>query len=121
MTFYIRCSRCNYQEKKEGDSIGGFQCPKCQGRTFDMKSGTPPSWWIDAPQFAEEPAKELPADNTFRVQFSPIDPFFIVGAIYLSSTESLWWLMVIPWIVGSWFFNPRWNRDEGWRLYHDRT
>jgi hypothetical protein len=119
MTFYIRCSKCHYQEKKEGNSIGAFKCPRCEGRTFDMKSGTPPSWWIDEPQYVESEAQPAPVERRVKVQFSPVDPLFIAGAIYSGFVGNPWWFMVVPLIVGNWFFNPRWNRDEGWRFTHE--
>lgn len=46
------------------------------------------------------------------------DPIFIGCAIYASFYHSPFWLLVIPMIAGSWFFGPRWDKQDGWRMWH---
>lgn len=117
MIFYLRCSLCHHQEKREGDYLGNFKCALCESNVVDLYSGRAPMWWIDGEECpaSVEPA---PVERTFKVQFTPADPFFIAGAIYAAFTVNPWWLLVVPLVVGSWFFNPRWNKAEGWRFYH---
>lgn len=120
MIYYARCSHCRYQETGESNSIGNFQCPKCQSTTFDLYVGRVPPWWIDEAETPEPVAASILIDRTFRVRFSPIDPFIVGLAIYLGFVEDPWWLLLVPLTVGSWFFNPRWSKATGWRFLHDR-
>ena len=48
-----------------------------------------------------------------------VDPLYIAGAIYLGTTEHRAWFLIVPIVVASWLFNPRWSRETGWRFLHD--
>jgi len=54
-----------------------------------------------------------------RVKGSLADPLLIAGSIYCAASQSIWWLLFIPWVVGGWFINPRWNKRDGWRFWRE--
>lgn len=47
------------------------------------------------------------------------DPLYLAAAIWAACTQSPWWLVFVPLVMASWFFNPRWDRENGWRFYHE--
>lgn len=49
-----------------------------------------------------------------RFSIKVSDPFFLLAAAYLAITESGWWWFAVPVIIISWFFQPRWNKQDGW-------
>lgn len=54
-----------------------------------------------------------------KIKATGAGPLFIIAAIYLTVTASLWWLVVIPLVIGSWFFEPRWDNESGWKFLHE--
>lgn len=54
-----------------------------------------------------------------KIKATGADPLFILAAIYLASTTSLWWVIVVPIVITSWFFEPRWDSENGWKWFHE--
>ncbi len=54
-----------------------------------------------------------------KIQVSLADPLFIVGAFWLGCVYNGWWVMLVPVVIASWFLNPRWSREAGWRIFHE--
>lgn len=46
------------------------------------------------------------------------DPIYIGLAVWAACTQNALWAVFVPLIIASWFFSPRWDRENGWRFLH---
>jgi hypothetical protein len=60
-----------------------------------------------------------------KVKVKPLDLMSLCGVWILSQKgfafslpASEWWLLWAPVVVVSWFINPRWDKQKGWRFKH---